>query len=95
MDTKTSLQFEDLPAPASQTGKCPGRKSCKDKRSKKRRILGKLAFSGLLLWAGARYLRFEVPMSFTLADVVNCSLGQMSRNELTDECLCSGMADPV
>ncbi|KAJ7876737.1 hypothetical protein B0H14DRAFT_2501339 [Mycena olivaceomarginata] len=69
MDSKTSLQFEDLPAPASQTGKCPGRKSCRDKRSKKRRILGKLAFSGLLLWAGARYLRFEVPMSFTLADV--------------------------
>ncbi|KAJ7839778.1 hypothetical protein B0H13DRAFT_1911025 [Mycena leptocephala] len=58
MDSKTPLQFEDLPAPASHTD------SSRPKHCKKRRVFRLLGFSALLLWVGARYLRVDSPMAF-------------------------------
>ncbi|KAJ6516722.1 hypothetical protein C8R47DRAFT_1063398 [Mycena vitilis] len=53
MDSKTPLQFEDLPAPASQAGESTRR----PKHSKKRRVFRALAFSAFLFWVGAHYHR--------------------------------------
>ncbi|KAJ7673778.1 hypothetical protein DFH06DRAFT_1081622 [Mycena polygramma] len=53
MDSKTPLQFEDLPAPAAQ-GREPTRRP---KCNKKRRVFRALGFSAFLFWVGARYHR--------------------------------------
>ncbi|KAJ7038417.1 hypothetical protein C8F04DRAFT_1089081 [Mycena alexandri] len=59
MDQKTPIQFEELPVPAACTAECR-----RQKHSRKRRAFRAFGLSALLLWLGARYLRFASPMVF-------------------------------
>ncbi|KAJ6518558.1 hypothetical protein DFH09DRAFT_228372 [Mycena vulgaris] len=59
MDTKTPLQFQDLPVPVAHVADGGRPPKCK-----KRRLLRAVGFSALCLWLGARYVHIGAPGSF-------------------------------